>query len=431
MKSTGGGYGLYYGTTMQTTGAVRLADGALGLPVDTVTPEVGRELADAFRTSISSTQYWKKYFDADSVPADAVEEYGNVGCLCRLREDPPDRAPLVELLLRGGHDNDALARRTSLRMMLSLAEQSDGTGLAQDDFRRLVLYQSTHDPDTGVPLTSFDPPGDLVSVARRWRLSQLREMFNWSLNGMWRWISDWGLENDGDIFPIRRSDVQTAIVSASFSEVPAITVRPTDPIGDLIEQCRSLTTANDSLDGPWDLSAPLTEDRLFELHRRHELDPANELALLFVLYVTCLCRLWDPQLPASVERTDWQPVLEGGQLRIGMQFALDQLRRDAQRNRTVAEVMERIVNDHVIRQHERVALAKLPDDTFRFRREAGRLRFFDQSLGYQRNNSRFDALATTCAELTWCGFLQDESHPLTPEGNAICATGQLTNRAAP
>ena len=52
MKSNGGGYGLYYGTAMQTTGVVRLADRDLGLPVDAVTPNVGRNVADAFRSAI-------------------------------------------------------------------------------------------------------------------------------------------------------------------------------------------------------------------------------------------------------------------------------------------------------------------------------------------------------------------------------------------
>ena len=112
-----------------------------------------------------------------------------------------------------------------------------------------------------------------------------------------------------------------------------------------------------------------------------------------------------------------------------MQFALDKLRSDERAGRTVREVMARILNDQVIAQHERVALAKLPDDTFRFRREGGRLRFFEQPNEFQRNNSRFEALSTVCAELGWTGYVAEKGHGLTPEGQTIRKDGDLVVEA--
>lgn len=425
MKSSGGGYGLYYATVMQTTGVIRLADRALGLPADTVTPRAGRQVAEAFREAIAETRYWRKYFDADVVPADVVEEYGNVACLCRLRDGAPDRDPLVDVFLHGGNQGAAAARRTTLQLILELSAQTDGVGLAEDDFRRLMLYQYAYDPDTDELTASFDPPDELASTARRWRLSQLREMFNWALNGMWAWVTNWGLDRDGDEFPLLLSDFDSALDHVDLRAVPGIRVRASDPIGKLIEQCRAAAQMTDSLDGPWELWADLTEDALFVDDRSGELDENEQLGVLFVLYVTALARLWDPALPHEVGAADWAPIREGGLRRLGMQYALEQLRVDERSGSTVRAVLQRVIEEHVIAQHERVALAKLPDDTYRFRREAGRIRFFDQSTAFQRNASRFNALSTTCTELGWSGFFEDEDHALSDEGETIRATGDL------
>jgi hypothetical protein len=428
MKSGGGGYGLYYATVMQATGVVRLADRERGLPVDAVTPEIGRSVAEAFRASIESTRYWRRYFDKDEVPADVVEELPQHSCLCRLSENAPDREPLVDVFLHGGHAAQSAARRFSLQMMLELSQQTSGVGLHQDDFRRLVLYQSAYDPVTDEEIASFVPPIHLTSVVRRWRLSQLREVFNWSLNGMWQWVCDWGLDRRGDSIPVPIADIQTAVDRLALGKLPGVSTRAGAPIGELIAECQTLASMTGSLDGRWELWTELTEDHLLGLLQDDLLDLDGRLAALAVMYVMCLTRLADPGLPGEVGGEDWRLVLEGGSSRIGMQHALDQLRRDERLGRRVSEVMWRVLNEHVIAQHERVALAKLPDDTFRFRRDAGRIRFFEHSVEFQRNDSRFNSLATVCAELGWSGFLGDPAHSLSPEGENIRLHGDLQQR---
>lgn len=428
MKSTGGGYGLYYATVMQSMGVIRLADRDLGLPADAVTPTVGAAAADAFRSAISGTKYWKNYFDKDEVPAAVVEELAMECCLCRLREDAPDRQPLVDVFLHGGHASQAASRRLSLQMMLELAAQTSDVALTEDDFRRLMLYQSAYDTQSDEETTTFSPPAHLLSVARRWRLSQLREMFNWSLNGMWRWLCTWGLNHDGETLPLQLGDLRYEVDRLALPQLPGVSSRADEPIGNLIAVCRELASITDSLDGRWELWTGLTEDQLLTLLRGGHLDPAGELAALVVMYVMCLTRIMSPELPGETGLDDWRPVLEGGMARIGMQFALEQLRRDERAGRTISEVAWRVLNDHVIAQHERVALAKLPDDTFRFRREAGRLRFFDKPNEYQRNSSRFGSLSSVCAELGWMGFIGEPGHALTAEGEQIRQLGDLGPR---
>ena len=425
MKSRGGGYGLYYSTVMQTMGVVRLADPSVDLAIDAVTPTLGKDMAEAFRESISGTRYWKKYFNSEEVPAEVVKEYADAACMCRLRDNTPDREILVDAFLHGGLESSANARRASLQMMLEVANQSKGFALEQNDFRRLVLYGSTYDSTTDAPTARLVIPDALLGTARGWRLSQLREMFNYSLNGMWAAFHDWGMSQNGDYSPTSLSNVFDLIGRSKIDSLEGMRVKLNQPIGKLIDQTRNLANVSDSLDGAWDLWAPLTEDHIFNLLAESDSTYEERFGLLFTLYVSTLCRLWDPYLQSSVDESDWDPVLEGGSARVGMQFALEQLREDARNNVSVQDVLKRVFTNHVLLQHERVATAKFPQDTFRFRREGERVRFFDKPIVYRRNNSRFNALSTTCSELGWSGFLGDANHSLSQEGQKLRKNGDL------
>jgi len=425
MKSSGGGYGLYYATAMQATGVVRLADRDLGLPVDAVTPGLGVEAAESFRSAISETKYWKKYFDRDDVPAGVVEELSEVSCLCQLRNDAPDRDVLVKIFLNGGHESEVKSRQNTLRLILELAKQTSDVSINESDFRRLMLYGYAYHVDTDAEKATFIPPEDLNGTARKWRISQLREYFNWSLNGMWRWVTEWGLGGEGDSVPISLADLREALNRVSFKSVPGVRTKSSQTIGSLIDECEQLAEMTGSLDGSWELWADITEDHLINLVQSNELSSAEELGALFALYVMSLTRLRNHELPKNVGQEDWRLIMEGGQSRIGMQSALDQLRRDETAGKSVLEVLHRVVDNHVISQHERVALSKLPADTFRYRRNGNRLEFFAQSNQFRMNASRFESLSTICAEIGWCGVISEPNHDLTSEGESVRKFGKV------
>jgi hypothetical protein len=266
------------------------------------------------------------------------------------------------------------------------------------------------------------------SVARRWRLSQLREMFNCSLNAMWALVTEWGVAHGGDYSPILLSRLSEVAAGVSFRDVPGVSAFRGTPLSTFVETVRVAAGVTDSLDGPWDASAPLTEWGLYTLDRTTSLDVESRLGVLFTMYVLCLARLWDPDLQGTVPAGDWAPVVEGGSLRVGLSFALRQLRHDAHTGSTVGDALLRVLSAHVIAQHERVAVSKLPEDTFRFRRELDRMRFFPQATSFSLNSARFDALASTCAELNWSGFLTEPNHALTAEGTQLRRDGDLPTR---
>lgn len=110
-----------------------------------------------------------------------------------------------------------------------------------------------------------------------------------------------------------------------------------------------------------------------------------------------------------------------------MQRCLARLRSLVAEDATVADVTRWLTFDYVVAQHERVAVAKLATtgDTFRFRREAGRMRFFDKETQFRMNDSRFNALATVLYELGWSGYFYEADHGLTPKGRRLREDGDI------
>lgn len=436
MDSPMGGYGLYYATVMQSHGLVVLADPRLGLPVDSVTP-AGQEVADAFRSATAETAYYREWIDVDDqpVPHDVVAEYGEHACLCRLRhDDAPDRRLLVDVFLHSGHPVDASARRETLRFFCELAAQTEDAPVNEWSFRRLVYFRSDRDDDV-FPGPRFEPTAETLRAARRWRLYQAREYFNFGLNEMWRRLTEWGLEHDGDVVPISIASVESSLDSIDFAGLagafalasPGIDNRSS--FASLLDWLKTAAGVTGGLDDPWDLDADINEDAVVDwlgYGRGHAGNGADALAGAVALLALVAARLWQPEL-ALVEPTGWFPVVEGGTERLSMQLYLDRLRALAAGGATVGDVTRWLTFDYVVTQHERVAMAKLATtgDTFRFRRAAGRMRFFDKETQFRMNDSRFNALATVLYELGWSGYFYEADHGLTTEGAQLREHGDL------
>ena len=439
METAMGGYGLYYASVMQAVGLVALADPRLGLPVDTVTPE-GQAVADAFRAVIANTEYYRNWIERhdEEVPYDVVAEYGDLACFCRLREESAlDRPLLVDAFLHHGSPVEAGARRQTLRIFCELADQTEASRVDASSFRRLVYYGADHPSEDSVSGATFVPPAPLVRTARKWRLYQAREYFNASVNEMWRRLSCWGLARDGDFYPVPMADVLASVDAMDFDgfaesvgvELPPGGLTVFSPYRDLLDWVMAVGDVTGWLDDRWDLDCDLTEDRIIEWlsyrQRAAEHGP-DVLAAALTLATFVAARLWRPEL-ALIEPADWFPVREGGRDRLGLQRFIDALRTKVDENTTIGEIARWLTLDYVIKQHERVATAKLPTtgDTFRFRREAGRLRFFPKDAPSGMNDSRFNALTTFVYELGWSGYLYVENHSLTEEGELLRADGDL------
>jgi hypothetical protein len=421
MKSTGGGYGLYYATAMQATGAVKLANRDVGLPVDAVTPDLGKSLADAFRASIAETKYFKKYLHAEVIPTGVIEEYGQACSLWSLSEDSEERMCLVDVILHGGPEAESAYRRKTLQMMLEISAQTANSPLNQDLFRQLVLYRSATQDEGGSVVARFRPGSNLTEVARYWRISQLREMFNWSLNGLWRWVALWGDDNEGGLGPVPLRELEGAVRGLNVRSISGITCAASSQIGDLVEQLSSAAEITQKLDGEWNLQAQISEISILRQVESDSMPSKNALAHLFSMYLLSLLRIRD----VAMDEVDTKMIREGGVKRVGMASALRALERDIASRRSIAEVALRVITDNVLTQHERVAIAKLPDDTFRFRRDGLAINFFSHKHEYQSNDSRFRSIASACGDLRWTTYLDEANRKLSNEGKTLRRTGDV------
>ena len=92
---------------------------------------------------------------------------------------------------------------------------------------------------------------------------------------------------------------------------------------------------------------------------------------------------------------------------------------------SIGEIARWLCTDYVILQHQLIATSKLPDNTFRFRREGDRLRFYSLRNALGLNDSRFYAITTSLHELGLCGDFGLPDHPLTPDGQRVLIEGDL------
>ena len=438
MDSSMGGYGLYYASVMQSLGLIALADRRLGLPVDAVTP-AGRVVADAFRSVVANTEYYQHWIDRhdEMVPRDVAVEYGQRACFCRLREpDALDRPLLVDAFLHLGNPNEAAARRRTLRLMCELSAQTVGVPVDESSFRRLVYFGADHGNDA-LAGSTFAPTEATLRTARRWRLYQAREYFNAGVNEMWRRLVWWGLQREGDRFPVPLDAVLASLDNIDFASfgssigvgLPDSGLWAGSSFVEMLDWVMNVGAVSGELDDRWDLGAALTEDAIVEWlghGRSSKRAGPDRLAAALTLLTFVAARLWRAEL-ALTAAADWFPVRAGGHQRLGMQRFLSQLRPIVNRGATVRDVAEWLTLEYVISQHERVATAKLSTtgDTFRFRREAGRLRFFSKGAQVGMNDSRFNALATFLFELGWSGYLYEKEHQLSEEGERMRLAGDL------
>ena len=170
-----------------------------------------------------------------------------------------------------------------------------------------------------------------------------------------------------------------------------------------------------SANAVWPRHDGLDEHVLYQACRDFDTDDGRTLIALVALILLLRERFGLPKRGAEF----WQEqslLAEGGALRNGMARFMRLLNRRLLRDPTIAELARWLIEDFVIVQHERVATAKLPDDTYRVRRVGDSLRFFAQETPAEFNDSRFLALSTTVHELGWVTTFRDAERSSPRQG---------------
>jgi hypothetical protein len=428
IKEPLGGYGLYYRSTMEATDTIAVANAASRFPFDAATPE-GRALAAAFGSAVGDTALGARMASGDALTetvtrADLVA-FAREACLCQLRlADGFDLPLLRDLFLHGGREQEARARRYTLRMLLDLSQAVPDTAIDQTTFRQLVYFRT-------LGTLTYQPRSDLRDTARRWRTYQAREYFAFIFNRLLGWVTRRGLhESDDGLFPLPaerlRQMLDHALDGNTFAQDRELGRRPVragTTAADFAATLAAEVDVTPGVDEPWPRHDLLDEHALYDWCHSQEDDPETVVAMLAILLLLHR-RVGSPDRLAALAADGL--IGRGGSTRNGMSRFFTLLGPKITGGATLSELAWWLVNDYVIVQHERVATSKLPDDTFRVRRSGGeQLRFFQQEAPAQFADSRYLALSTTVHEVGLVSNLWQPGHRLSQAGRQLLRDGDL------
>ena len=432
VESPFGGYGLYYRSPMVELGIVAKAGTLLGdqpIPIDVLyDTDRARRLAMGYREAVADTAYYQRWMlTNDDLPAEVIDEYAEVACLCRLRQRPEERKAVHDALF--GVDPPG---RPSIDSTTSdeAGNYADGGPPMGDDSvfteggvgqrRRSVGHYLTlveSRPDVVTSESAFreamwtppDARGDNQAfVAGQWAALIAKDVWQESICSVWSEFCRSGLARSRELGrgltwdevqseakdlvagpPVLEPTMPTtglaAAISAGELVVPGLGGEAVDIPNASIEALRRLTDRIDTA------TSGLVV--LLELARRAEQRSGSG---------------WDQ---ASHIASAWQPSVAA---------VIAGLRTHLNEQPTVAATLWWLVSRFVIPVHERIAYSKLPEFTFRFRWEDGLLHFYDQGIGrFPLAAIRNEPLSSITWDLALWSFEMDGSAGLTTQGRAF------------
>lgn len=391
VESPFGGYGLYYRSPLAELGIVARAGTLLGdtpITVDVLyDTDRARKLASTFGDAVAATEYATTWMlTTDPIPRDVLVEYARVACLCQLRKRPTERDAVHDALF--GEDLDtpsapASAVTPSGDPAVSEDDAPDvaavAPGAAVTQRRRSVAHYLTlidADPhvvdDEGAYREAlWAPPSyrsaDHERVAGQWAGLVAKDVWQDALCSIWSEFCRAGvgasLTGQGEGL---KWDQVRSIAREMVGGPPALTadLATTDLVAGIANGGITLPGADVSVsDAPLEMLRAATDARdtatsglivILELHRRasDRTDPG-----------------W---ILSSNVGSGWQPSLA---------TVLNALTTHLSEAPTVADTLWWIVHRFIVSVHERIAYSKLPEHTFRFRWEDGRVRFFSNGIG--------------------------------------------------
>lgn len=363
VESALAGYGLYYRSPLVELGLIARAGTLLGdkpTAIDVLVPGGrGQAIAEAFRSAVKDSDYFKNHFiGTGPIPRGSLLKYSSAACLCRLDEYVEERDLIREALFTPPSEElapPARQRRHSFAVFLSAVGDDPAAASKRSAFRNRVWEDFLERARFNVARSR---------VTSQWTALILKEYMQESLSAMWVDLCRTGMRNQPDegFTPEGLTSLlRKKLAGAHTLEVgrKKISCRPTMAMSDLNA-----------------MFASATRQMSLEELRKWARDQGSAVAGIAFLKLVC------DRLPArdSFSETD-RAFLDVGVQRSMRQEGLLQIARAFEAHMdelpTLADTVEWALRRLVIEVHERVAYSKLPNFTFRFRWESGRLRFYD------------------------------------------------------
>ncbi len=362
VESPFGGYGLNYRSPMIDMGIVVPRGSPLGetvTPIDVLDPNgPGPALAGAFGSAIAETSYFRKHMLGNApIPREAFEELAEHACLCRLPDHPEEQAILRHAFFDPPAPAFVEATKQRCRSFALLLRELEGEPRVAGS--NGAFMQAVWDDFLSAPIGD-DPVRRTVA---EWAALAAKDWWQESLSSVWsHYLRLAGMRSEGLSPPELDVFLRTGLVPAAAVDVRGRAVH-LDP------QTPTAAVANTAAGAIADL--PLDELRRWAA----EADTAAAGLVLFF---------------ALRSRVPEEATSSAGWLEIGSQSSERQpsflqflylFERHLEDEPTLADTLVWLTRRFVISAHEQIAYSKLPEFTFRFRWEDGRLRFYTLGLG--------------------------------------------------
>jgi hypothetical protein len=425
VESAFGGYGLYYRSPLAEFGIIARSGTMLGetpIVIDVLREtERARTLADSFRDAISGTEYEQQWMLTTApIPLDVLVEYARACCLCQLPHREAERQAISAAIF--GTDEESQPAM-ELPEADTPAESSDGLVIlrASDAARQRLL-------SVGHYLSLVDAMPAVVDEqaafrSAMWLPAEIRSEDHDIIAGQWAGL-------------IAKDVWQEALCSvwSEFCRTGLSATRERDGRGLTWSETRELV--HGLVDGPPELDSDTKTAELAEDIAQGGVDfpepddgPVCDASLEALRAATARLDTATSGLVALLELSrrssarsgqGWELTSHSGSAwQVSIASVFETVARHLEEDPTVGDTLWWLVKQYIVRVHERIAYSKLPEDTFRFRWEEGRLQFYDNGVG------RFPLAAIrnrTLSDLTFDLALWERvglSARLTPRGQAF------------
>lgn len=403
-----GGYGLYYRSSMVDLGLIAprgtpIGESDAATPVDVLWPNEARAeaLASAFRSAVEGTEYFTQYFASDrEIPRDVLVDYARVACLCRLGDFRVEQLALREALLvpsPAQPAQDVARRREAFAFLLWLAEHDERVVRFDESYRERIW--EAHERR----LTAANET--LRKTGARWGALIAKEFAQEGISSIWARVCATGLAANGSTgiaaVDLDEQLIEPLVAPATLAPFGlAISVGPEMPTAQLRSEVVS-AAAGYSLE---------------ELRGWALKDGSALAGLALILAVDARIEAMGKQPSGWSETAD-----QDGERQPGLTHLRHLLAGHLNANPDLRTTMRWVVRTLVLWPHELIAYSKLPESTFRFRWESGRLRFYDlRPERFLLTDIRRDALGRLAADVGLLEWTQTGAIP-TADGRTFVA----------
>ena len=381
VESVNGGYGLYYRTPLAEFGVVARAGTMLGdtpIPIDVLCDNYrARALASSFAAGVAHTDYVKRWmFTADDIPLEVLIDYARAGCLCQLTAHPVERDAIHEAVFGEPIAAEVGARTEPAEMGTALVPPDLAPRQRRRSFAHFLTLVETHPDVVHDPAlyreSLWSPPvagsQAQAEVAGQWAALIAKDVWQEALCSVWAEFTQAGL----------KATYESKGPGLSWDEVSDVargmTAGPPQLDGTAPTQQIVAAIANDAITLPGLPESRLVDAPLEQL--REATQTLNTATSGLVVFLELRRRAnfrsglgWEE---CSHIASAWQPSVAD---------VLATLSDHLGTGPAVADTLWWLVNQYIFDVHERIAYSKLPDNTFRFRWQEGRVRFYNNGVG--------------------------------------------------